>query len=94
LLALAPRATKVRTATLSLVHSKTEDCAPGCYRSPYTRLTDPAINDALQTVTGYLRPTTAYNLPILAGIQPAKRRPNGAILPLTRRAMDVGHLLH
>jgi len=55
--------------------------------SDYTHLIDPAINDALQILTGCLRPTPADNLPILAGIQPAELRRNGATLPLARRAM-------
>jgi len=54
-----------------------------------------SINDALRiAVTGCLRPTPADNLPILAGIQPAELRCNGAILSLGRRAMEPGHLLH
>jgi len=36
----------------------------------------------------------ADNLPILAGIQPTEFRRKGAILPLARRAMEPGHLLH
>jgi len=38
-------------------------------------LIDPAINDALRTVTGSLRPTPADNHPILTSIQPAELRP-------------------
>jgi len=53
-----------------------------------------AINDALRIVTRHLRPTPADNLSILAGIQPAELRRNGATLPLVRRAMEPGHLLH
>jgi len=47
----------------------------------------------LRIVTGCLRPTPADNLPILAGIQPAELRRDGAILSLGRRAMEPGHLL-
>jgi len=87
-------ATTLRTATLALVHLTAEYCALVWCRSAYTRLIDPAINDVLQLVTGCLRPTPADNLPILAGIQPADFRRNGATLSLTRRAMEPGHLLH
>jgi len=45
-------------------------------------------------VTGCLCPTSADNFPILAGIQPAELRRNGAVLSLVRRAMEPGHLLH
>jgi len=84
----------LRTATLALVHSTTEYCAPVWCRSAHTRLIDPTINDALRIVTGCLCPTTAHNLPILAGIQPAELRRRGATLSLGRRAMEPGHLLH
>ena len=65
-------ATILRTATLALVHLTAEYCVWCWCRSAYTRLFDPAINDALRIVTGYLRRTPADNLPILAAIQPAK----------------------
>jgi len=48
----------------------------------------------LRIVTGCLRPTPADNLPILAGIQPAELRRNGATLSLARSAMEPGNLLH
>jgi len=60
----------------------------------HTRPIDPNINDALRIVTGCLRPTTVDNLPILAAIQSAELRCNEATLPLVRRAMKPGHLLH
>jgi len=44
------------------------------------------MKDALRTATGCLHPTLADNLPILAGIQPAKLRHKGATLSLARRA--------
>jgi len=84
----------LRTATLSLVHSTAEYCAPVWCRSAHTRLIDPAINDALPIVTECMRPTPADNLPILTGVQPAELRRKGAILSLGRRAMEPGHLLH
>ena len=87
-------ATTLRTATWALVHSTAEYCAPVWCRSAHTRLIDPTINDALRIVTGWLRPTPADNLPILAGIQSAELRRRGATLSLGRRAMELGHLLH
>jgi len=82
-------ATTLQTATLALVHSTAEYCAPAWWRSAHTR-----IIDALRIVTECLRPTPADNLPILAGIQPAELRRSGATLSLARRAMEPGHLLH
>jgi len=87
-------ATTLRAATLALVHSTAEYCAPVWCRSAHTRLIDPTINDALRIVTGCLLPTPADNLPILAGIQPAELRRRGATLSLGRRAMELGQLLH
>jgi len=42
---------------------------------------------------GWMPASPADNLPILAGIQPAELRRNGATLPLARRAKEPGHLL-
>ena len=84
----------MRTATLALIHSTAEYCAPVWCRSAHTRLIDSTINDALRIVTGCLRPTPADNLPILAGIQPAELRRRGVTLSLVRRAIEPGHLLH
>jgi len=85
-------ATTLRIATLALVHSITEYCAPVWCCSAHTHLIDPAINDALRIVTGCLHPTPADNLPILAGIQPAEIRCNGATLSLACHATVPGHL--
>ena len=83
-------ATTLRTATLALVHSTPEYCAPVWCRSAH----GPTINDALRIVTGCLRPTPADNLPILAGIQPSELRRRGAPLSLGSRAMEPGHMHH
>ena len=87
-------ATTLRTATLALVHSTAEYCAPVWCRSAHTRLIDPTINDTLRIVAGCLRLTPGDSLPILAGIQPAELRRRGATLSLGSRAMEPGHLLH
>ena len=76
----------LRTATLSLVYSTAEYCAPVWCRSAHTRLIDNVLNDALRIVTGCLRPTPKDYLPILAGIQPAELRRRGATLSLANRA--------
>ena len=87
-------ATNLRTVTLVLVHSTAEYRAPVWCHSAHTRLIHPPTKDALRIVIGCLRPTPADNLPILAGIQPAGLRWNGATLPLARHTMEPGHLLH
>jgi len=87
-------ATTLRTATLALMHSTGEHCAPVWCSIAHTRLIDPAVNDALRIVIGCLRPTPVDNLPTLTGIQPAELRRIGATLSLARGAMELGHLLH
>jgi len=84
----------LRTATLALVQSTTEYCAPVWCRSAHTRLIDPPINDALRIVTGCLRYTPADYLSIPASTQSAELRRNGATLSLARRVIEPGHLLH
>jgi len=87
-------ATTLRTATLVLVHSTAEYCAHVWCRSAHTCLIDSVINDALRTETGYLRPRPTENLLILAGIQPAEFRHDGATLSPSRRPMEPGYLFH
>ena len=62
----------LRIATLSLVYSTAEYCAPVWCRSAHTRLINSVLNDALRIVTGCLRPTLTDHLPVLSGIQPAE----------------------
>ena len=64
----------LRIATLSLVYSTAEYCAPVWCRSAHTRLIDSVLNDALRIVTGCLCPTPTDHLPVLSGIQPAELR--------------------
>ena len=62
----------LRIATLSLVYSAAEYCAPVWCRSAHTRLIDSVLNDALRIITGCLHPTPTDHLPVLSGIQPAE----------------------
>ena len=82
-------------ATLSLVYSTAEYCAPVWCRSAHTRLIDSVLNDALRIVTGCLRPTPTDHLPILSGIQPAELRRMGATLSLAYHgSLNPDHILH
>ena len=82
-------------ATLSLVYSTAEYCAPVWCRSAHTRLIDSVLNDALRIVTGCLRPTPTDHLPVLSRIQPAELRRMGATLSLAHReSMDLDHILY
>ena len=53
----------LRIATLSLVYSTSEYCAPVWCRSAHTRLIDSVLNNALCIVTGCLRPIKRTTYP-------------------------------
>ena len=85
----------LRIATLSLVYSTAEYCAPVWCRSARTRLIDSVLNDAMRIVTGCLRPTPTDHLPVLSGIQSVELRQMGATLSLAHReSLDPGHILY
>ena len=85
----------LRIATLSLVYSAAEYCAPVWCRSAHTRLVDSVLNDALRMVTGCLCPTPTDHLPVLSGIQPAELRQMGATLFLAHRgSLDPDYILY
>ena len=85
----------LRIATLSLVYSTAEYCAPVWCRSAHTRLTDSVLNDALHIITGCLRPTPTDRLLVLSGIQPPELRRMGATLSLAHRgSLDPDHILY
>ena len=86
-------ASVLRTATLALVHSTAEYCAPVWCRSAHTRLIDPFINNALRIATGGLHPTPTDYLTVLAGIPPAEFRRRQATPTLACRALKPNHLL-
>ena len=82
-------------ATLSLVYSAVEYCAPVWCRSAHTCLIDSVLNDALRIVTRCLHPTPMDHLPVLSGIQPAELRRMGATLSLAHHgSLDPNHILH
>ena len=84
----------LRIATLSLVYSTAEYCAPVWCRSAHTRLIGSVLNDALR-ITGCLRPTPTDHLPVLSGIQPAELRRMGATLSLAHHeSLDPDHILY
>ena len=82
-------------ATLSLVYTTAEYCAPVWCRSDHTRLVDNVLNEALRIVTGCLRPTPTDHLPLLSGIQPAELRRLGATLSLAYHgSLDPNQILY
>ena len=83
-------------ATLFLVYSTANYCAPVWCHSAHTRLIDSVLNDALRIVTGCLRPTPTDYLPVLSGIQPADDLCRlGATPSLAKRiSLDPDHILY
>ena len=85
----------LRIATLCLVYSTAEYCAPVWCCSAHSRLIDSVLNDTLRIVTGCLRPTPTDHLSILSGIQLAELRRLGATLSLANRgSLDPDHILY
>ena len=85
----------LRIATLSLVYSTAEYCAPVWCHSVHTHLIDSVWNDALRIVTGCLRPTPTDHLPILSGIQPSELCRMGTTLCLAYcGSLDPDHILY
>ena len=85
----------LRIATLSLVYSTAEYCAPVWCRSVHTHLVDSVFNNALRIVTRCLRPTPTDHLPILSVIQLAEFCRIGATLSLAHcESLDPNHILY
>ena len=82
-------------ATLSLVYSTAEYCAPAWCRSAHTCFIDIILNSALRIVTGCLGPTPTDHLSLLSSIQPAELCRMGATLSLGHRgSLDPDHILY
>ena len=85
----------LRIATLSLVYSTAEYCAPVWCHSAHTRLIDPCLERRLAHSHCMLRPTPTDHLPVLSGIQPAELRRMEATLSLAHRGfLDPDHILY
>ena len=56
----------LRISTQALVFPAAEYCAPVLSRSTHVRKVDVAINSSLRTISGCLKPTPVFHLPVLA----------------------------
>ena len=81
----------LRTSSLALVYPTAEYCSPAWSRSGNTKEVDVAINSALRTIPGCLKPTPTQYLPVLAGIAPASVRGNAATLRLALKYALTEH---
>ena len=85
----------LRIFTQAMVFPAAEYCAPVWSRSPHVKKVDVAINSSLRTISGCLKPTPVFQLPVLAGIAPAGLRRKAATLALARKAVKHDwHILH
>ena len=85
----------LRIATLYLLYSTAEYCAPVWCRSAHTRFIDSVLNDGLRVVTGCLHPTPTDHLPILSGIQQVELHRLRATLSLAYLgSLDPDHILY
>ena len=71
----------LRISTHALVFSAAEYCTPVWSRSSHVKKVDVAINSSLRTISGCLKPTPVFQLPVLAGIAPVGIRRKAATSP-------------
>ena len=72
-----------------------ENCASVWCRSPHVKKVDVEINSSLRVISGSLKPTPVFHIPVLAGIAPAGLRRKAATLALTRKAVKHDwHIMH
>ena len=85
----------LRISIQVLVFSTVEYCTPVWCRSPHAKKVHMVINSALRIISGCLKMTLVFLLPVLAGITPPKLRRQAATLALARKAVsDKQHILH
>ena len=85
----------LRISTQAMVFPAAEYCAPVWSRSPHVKKVDVAINSSLRTISGCLKPTPVFQLPVFAGIAPAGLMRKAATLALARKAViHDWHILH
>ena len=85
----------LQTSTTALVFAPAEYCSPVWCRSAHTHRLDAALNNGLRLVSGCIRSTPTFMLPVVSGIIPPDIRRNKQCLALSRRAeADYQHALH
>ena len=83
----------LRTSTLALVFSTAEYASPAWCQSRHTKKLDAALNEALRTISGAMKPTPVQMLPVLAGIPPPDIRRNNIAMKLSKKATQPGSLV-
>lgn len=73
-------ASTLRTAALGLVYPVAEYCAPVWLNSCHTNMVDVQLNNTMRIITGTIKPTPTYWLPVLSHIEPPSIRRSKALL--------------
>uniref|UniRef100_A0A1B0D7K7 Uncharacterized protein n=1 Tax=Phlebotomus papatasi TaxID=29031 RepID=A0A1B0D7K7_PHLPP len=85
-----------RTATLAIVYSAAEHCAPVWHNSAHVHKVDTQLNNAImRLITGTVKSTQLPWLPVLSNIAPSKlRREAAAVREFTNCKEHANSLLH
>ena len=85
----------LQTSTTTLSFDPAEYCSPVWCRSDHTHRLDAALNNGIRLVSGCIRSTPTFMLPVVSKILPPDIRRNKQCLALSRRAeADDQHALH
>ena len=85
----------LQTSTTALAFSRAEYLSPVWCRSDHTHRLDAALNNGLRLMSGCIRSTPTFMLPVVSGIMPPYIRRNKQCIALSRRAeADDQHALH
>ena len=79
----------LRTPAIALEYSVAEYCVPVWGRCAHVQHIDTQLNIAIRTVSGALRPTNIYWLPVLSNIEPPQIRRDRATLQEYKKAQQL-----
>lgn len=78
----------LRTSALGLVYSAAEYCAPVWLNSTHTQKVDTQLNEAMRIISGTIRSTPTYWLPVLSYIPPPDARRKCALMREYHKILD------
>ena len=85
----------LQIAAVCLVYAPAEYCAPGWSSSTHTAQIDIVLNTTMRIVSGCLKTTPTFYLPVVSGIIPPDiRRSNISLKLFNKGNSDPAHLLH
>lgn len=78
----------LRCSALGLVFSTAEYCAPVWLNSPHVKIIDTQLNNTMRLISGLIRPTPTYWLPVLSNIMPPDLRRKVALIREYKKIMS------